>query len=398
MVDQARDVLDGARLREVMGHYPTGVVVVTGRTSAGEIQAMVVGTFSSVSLDPPLVSFMPMRTSRTFERLRDCESLCINIVGGGDEETVGQIARRWENKLEGIGWRALPSGAPVLDAAIAWLETSIAQIVEAGDHWIVLCAVHEVQVNDPAPPLIFLQGGYGTFVCSSLVARLDHSMAPIAEALAGLRPGVEQLARRIGCEVTVFTEVGQDEMAAVISAAAPGESHSTNLASRIPLVPPLGDSVVFDRGPEAQERWLRRLGKVDDAVVDRCRHRLDFLREEGWAMALLPDGAADAAGAYRAVDEAAREYDSRNVTPARERRVRDAIAATEIDYTPRVPEPDGIYNVASIVVPMRDAAGGTTLTVRLARLPLRATGAQVRSWVDDAVRLARSRDGVGASR
>ncbi|WP_231702891.1 flavin reductase family protein [Tsukamurella asaccharolytica] len=155
----AADVLDGLRLREVMGHYPTGVVVVTGLTADGEILAMVVGTFSSVSLDPPLVSFMPMRTSRTFDRLRECETLCINVMGGGEEEVVATIARRWENKLDGIGWKPAPSGAPVLDASIAWLEASMSQIIEAGDHWIVLCEVHEVEVNDPVPPLIFLQGG-----------------------------------------------------------------------------------------------------------------------------------------------------------------------------------------------------------------------------------------------
>ncbi|WP_231702892.1 hypothetical protein [Tsukamurella asaccharolytica] len=225
------------------------------------------------------------------------------------------------------------------------------------------------------------------------MARLDHSMAPIAEALAGLRPDVERLAHEIGCEVTVFTEVGQDEMAAVISAAAPGESHSTNLANRIPLVPPLGDSVVFDRGADAQDRWLRRLGKVDHEVVDRCRARLDFLREHGWVLAFLPDGAVDAAQAYEAVNAATRRYDSPNVTPAHERRVREAITSAGIDYTPKAVEADGTYNVASIVVPMRDHSDATTLTLRLARLPLNATGAEVTRWIEAAKEVAANHSG-----
>src|SRR5262245_18410299 len=136
--------IDQQVFREVTGHYPTGVAVVTGLDAQGEILALVVGTFSSVSLGPPLVSFMPMKTSKTFERMKDCESLCINIVGDGQEREVLTIAQRWENKLDGINWFPSPSGDPVLADSIAWIDTRIWHTVEAGDHWIALCAVTDM--------------------------------------------------------------------------------------------------------------------------------------------------------------------------------------------------------------------------------------------------------------
>ena len=115
--------IDQKTFREVTGHYPTGVAVVTGRDADGDILALVVGTFSSVSLDPPLVSFLPMKTSRTFERMQECKSLCINVVGGEQEDVVLTIAQRWENKLDEIDWFPSPSGDPVLADSVALLDT-----------------------------------------------------------------------------------------------------------------------------------------------------------------------------------------------------------------------------------------------------------------------------------
>ena len=79
MGDATRSI-DPLRYREVMGHYPTGVTVVTGFAEGGEPVGMVVGTFTSVSLDPPLVAFLPTVASQTFARLRTAEAFCINVL------------------------------------------------------------------------------------------------------------------------------------------------------------------------------------------------------------------------------------------------------------------------------------------------------------------------------
>lgn len=167
MSESAVKNIDGQVYREVLGHYPTGVAVVTGRADDGEHLALVVGTFSSVSMDPPLVSFMPMKSSRTFDRLSRCESLCVNVVGEDQQDVVRTLAKRWENKLDGIEWFASPSGDAVLSDSVAWIDTRIRETVEAGDHWIVLCEVHDMAVTNPVSPLIFHRGGYGGFACST---------------------------------------------------------------------------------------------------------------------------------------------------------------------------------------------------------------------------------------
>jgi flavin reductase (DIM6/NTAB) family NADH-FMN oxidoreductase RutF len=381
MSDAPAPQIEQKRFRDVTGHYPTGVAVVTGRHPDGELLALVVGTFSSVSLDPPLVSFMPMKTSKTFERLRACESLCINIVGGEQEHEVLTIARRWENKLAGIDWVPSPSGDPVLADAVAWIDTRIATIVEAGDHWIVLCAVSDMAVTNPVSPLLFFQGGYGSFVCTSLMARMDHEILPAIHAVHRVRADLEALACRVGCEVSVFTAVGADEMAAVFSATAPNVDRESSLAQRLPIVPPIGDTYVFARSSEEQERWIAKLRDGDEAEVALHRRRLDYLREHGYSAAFLP---ADGLEAYASMREATRAYESGRLTPARERQIREAIRHTAVDY--RVRDLDDVqrYDVGSLVLPVRDDSGDYTLTLRLARLPLQASGATIKRWLTDA--------------
>src|SRR5699024_6750475 len=184
--------------REAMGHYPTGVAVVTGRADNGEVLALVVGTFSSVSLDPPIVSFMPMKSSRTFGRLRSCESLCINILGGEQQAEMLAIAQRRTNKLDGIDWYPSPSGDPILQNSIAWIDTTMGEIVEAGDHWIALCDVKDIQVTNAVAPLLFFQDGYGSFSVREQTFRLSHEILPAIHATHQAAEYVKYLAHGIG--------------------------------------------------------------------------------------------------------------------------------------------------------------------------------------------------------
>lgn len=373
--------IDQQMFREVTGHYPTGVAIVTGHDDGGEALALVVGTFSSVSLDPPLVSFMPMKTSRTFARMQECASLCINIVGGEQEREMLSIAQRWENKFEGIECFSSPGGSPVLADAIGWIDVTISTTVDAGDHWIVLCAVQDMAITNPVSPLIFFQGGYGSFVCTSLMARMDHEMLPAIQAAHAARDDVEALAAQIGCEVSVFTAVSADEMATVLSATGPGIDREQGLAQRVPIVPPIGDTYVFDLSAEEQDRWVAKLRNGSDEEKDVHRARLDFVREHGYLASFLPAGGV---GAYAQMREATKRYEEGRLTPRQERHIREQIMGTTIDYRPRDIEDDLSYDVGSVVMPVRDRNGGHTLTLRLAQVPLNATGARIKQWIDDA--------------
>jgi flavin reductase (DIM6/NTAB) family NADH-FMN oxidoreductase RutF len=387
MVDTAAQSVDSQLFRDVMGHYPTGVVVVTGRAVDGDILAMVVGTFNSVSLEPPLVSFMPMKTSRTFAAMQECTSLCINILGGDQEDIVLTIAQRWQDKLEGIDWFPSPSGDPVLAESVAWIDTRIRDTVEAGDHWIVLCAVENMAVTNPVSPLIFFQGGYGSFVCTSLLARMDHEILPAIHAAHGVRSEVEAMAAAIGCDAAVFTAVSNDEMATVLSVTAPGTDRDGSLANRIPMVPPIGDSFVFAQSDQEQDRWIGKLRGATDDVVEIHRERLRFVRDNGYLCSFLP---SEGNAAYREMRDATKQYENGRLTPSEERQIRASIGNTPIDYRVRELNDSEHYDIGSIVLPVRDPSGAYSLTLRLGSLPLGASGATVKEW------LARARTVVAA--
>jgi flavin reductase (DIM6/NTAB) family NADH-FMN oxidoreductase RutF len=169
---------DARSFREVLGHYPTGVALVSAVTQQGRPIGMIVGSFTSVSLDPPLVAYLPMRTSRTFEVMRRSGTFVVNVLAAEQENLCRRFAGPGEDKWHGVRWRPSPSGAPILDGAVAWIECSTDSITEAGDHYVVLGRVDHLEVQDAATPLLFFQGGYGRFATSSMVAAPARTLRP----------------------------------------------------------------------------------------------------------------------------------------------------------------------------------------------------------------------------
>ena len=226
--------IDPALFREVMGHYPTGVVLVTGSHPDGEDVAAIMGTFTSVSLEPPLVAFLPMKSSSSFRRLQQCPSMCINILTG-DQEAVGRmIASRKTNKFEDLAIYRSPSGDPILQGSLAWIDVRLRETIEAGDHWIAMCDVKDLQIDTPTGPLIFFQGGYGRFTVPSLIARLEEDLVGAVKCAQVARPELEGLANIFGCEASLITELNRDEFACVASAIPPGIAPEDCLGNRIP--------------------------------------------------------------------------------------------------------------------------------------------------------------------
>jgi flavin reductase (DIM6/NTAB) family NADH-FMN oxidoreductase RutF len=153
--------------QHVLGHFPTGVVIVTA-VCDGAPAGMSIGSFTSVSLDPPLIAILPAKTSVTWPRIAAAGAFCVNILNARQEALYRRFATAGADMSAGVGWRAAPSGAPVLAGALAWLDCSLEQVVEAGDHFIALGRVTALDVGDEqgedrsAGPLVFFQGGYGT--------------------------------------------------------------------------------------------------------------------------------------------------------------------------------------------------------------------------------------------
>lgn len=380
--------IDPALFREVLGHYPTGVAIITGIDHQGEHLAMIVGTFTSVSLDPPLVAFLPQRTSKTYARLAECDSLCINVLTGEQEDVSRTIVTRWENKLEGIDWFPSPSGDPVLADSLAWLDVRLEQSIDAGDHLIAMCRIVDMKVNNPVAPLIFFQGGYGRFVIPPLVARMDDDIIAAVHDAVCARDDIDRLANDIGCEVSLLTAVNKDELAAVASAVGHGVLTADSLGLRMPMIPPIGDTFMATGGKEYADYWLSKAKSVSDEQREIFRERLDRCREQGYLISFLTDEDADTA--YHPMSEAAHLYAAGKLTPAQEREIRERITSARIDYRPRDLNDEEAYHVGSIVIPVTDGKGAQTLTLRLGQMPRGASGRQVREWVAQAVRTART--------
>jgi 3-hydroxy-9,10-secoandrosta-1,3,5(10)-triene-9,17-dione monooxygenase reductase component len=154
----------GARVRaryfrEVMGEFATGVVVVTAQASDGPV-GMTCQTFSSVSLDPPLVSFIPARTSRSWPLMRDAGHFCVNVLAVGQEDLAAVFASKGADKFAGVSWRASETGAPVLDGSLAYVDCTIEAVHPAGDHDIVIGRVRALSACADGEPLLYHRGRF----------------------------------------------------------------------------------------------------------------------------------------------------------------------------------------------------------------------------------------------
>lgn len=147
----------------MMGHYPTGVCVITATGEDAGNSGMVVGSFTSVSLTPPLIAFFPEKTSTSWPRIRDAGRFCVNVLASGQRDVCAQFAKRGTDKFAGISHRRSPNGSPIIEGVIAWVDCRQYAVHEAGDHFIVLGEVVAMGVEQPAAPLLFYRGGYGEF-------------------------------------------------------------------------------------------------------------------------------------------------------------------------------------------------------------------------------------------
>lgn len=155
--------IDAARFRQVLGHFCSGVTIVTA-SEAGEPVGFTAQSFSSVSLDPPLVLVCPAKSSSSWPRMRVTGAFCINILAEDQEALCRSFATRGADKFAGVGWSpSSATGSPVLDGALAWIDCRLETEHDAGDHTIVVGRVVDLDVADGGRPLLFYRGGYGRF-------------------------------------------------------------------------------------------------------------------------------------------------------------------------------------------------------------------------------------------
>lgn len=152
--------MDSAMLRAALGAYPTGVTVVTAQTPARELIGVTVNSFSSVSLDPPLVLFSLQRSLRSLPAFEQCDSFAINFLREGQDHISSQFARPSDTKWADVDFDEHETGAPILHGATAWLACERYARYDGGDHEIFVGRVTAIGHDVEAAPLVFYRGRY----------------------------------------------------------------------------------------------------------------------------------------------------------------------------------------------------------------------------------------------
>jgi 3-hydroxy-9,10-secoandrosta-1,3,5(10)-triene-9,17-dione monooxygenase reductase component len=154
--------VDSARFRQVLGHFVTGVTVITAVHDGGPV-GLAVNSFTSISLEPPLVAFGAAKSSTTYPSIQAAGRWCVNILAEDQEDVSRLFATRGADKFRGMGWRPAASGAPILAGVLAWIDCVTEVEHDAGDHLIVVGRVLDLEVARDERPLVFFRGGYGRF-------------------------------------------------------------------------------------------------------------------------------------------------------------------------------------------------------------------------------------------
>lgn len=153
--------IEPTRFREALGHYASGITVITSHMD-GEPIGFTCQSFYSVSMRPPLVSFSVMSSSASYPKIRRAGSFAVNILSDGQAAISNQFSRRGADKWQGIDWQESPLGNPVIAGSLHWFDCEIHTEHAAGDHLIVIGEVKALSLQEAtvAQPLLYFKGEY----------------------------------------------------------------------------------------------------------------------------------------------------------------------------------------------------------------------------------------------
>lgn len=161
--DDERLAVEPGEFRRVLGHFATGVTVVTTRDEDGPA-GFACQSFASLSLDPPLVVFMVARTSTTWPRIARAGAFCVNILGEEQGLLCRGFAVSGADKFAGVAHRPAPvTGSPLLDGVPAWVDCTVQSVHTGGDHLIVVGRIAALGAAEDGAPLLFHRGRFGRF-------------------------------------------------------------------------------------------------------------------------------------------------------------------------------------------------------------------------------------------
>ncbi|NGP07382.1 flavin reductase [Rhodococcus sp. 14C212] len=347
----------------------------TSIDSDGRPVGMAVGSFTSVSLNPPLVAFLPDKGSTTFPKIRAAGRFCVNVLSSSQEATCRAFAVRGGDKFASAPWQPAPSGSPILDGVVAWIDCDLDEVHEAGDHFIVVGRVTSLAIDNPVTPLVFFQGGYGTFAMNSLVMGVLDGWSEQILMADKARGPIEQLARETGMLVRAYGVHG-DDLVVVASASPQPDVTPSGVGLRLPFVPPFGrgflawsDDAVFDewcsRSPHPLTEEQRRAIRKD----------LETERSRGWVATKRSDG-------FGEIWSLAEHIGAVGQTPALARQI--ASLVRELDLA----EPEGVdvldgRTVQGFSAPVFDADGKAALVLSISGIPAGVTSSDLVIVLDE---------------
>jgi len=150
---------DDKEFRTVLGHFPTGVVIISGLDRADNPLGLTIGSFSSISLDPPLVGFFPGLNSKTWPAIAESGAFCVNVLSVAQGELCWRFAKETEGRFEGVKWSASPLKSPMIDGSVAFIDCKVESSAQIGDHLFVVGRVHGLHLVEGAQPaMVFSKG------------------------------------------------------------------------------------------------------------------------------------------------------------------------------------------------------------------------------------------------
>jgi flavin reductase (DIM6/NTAB) family NADH-FMN oxidoreductase RutF len=158
--------VDPRALRDAFGAFPTGVTVVTASDEAGNPIGFTANSFTSVSLNPPLLLVCLAKTSRNYATMTGARHFAINVLSETQKDLSNTFARPVEDRFAAVDWAKGAAGAPIFSHVAAWFECAMEQVIEAGDHVILMGRVVSFD-NSGRNGLGYARGGYFTPILAS---------------------------------------------------------------------------------------------------------------------------------------------------------------------------------------------------------------------------------------
>lgn len=373
---------DANAFRRVLGSFPTGVVVITAMGDENEALAMTVGSFMSVSLDPPLVGFLPSKSSSSWASIRGVSRFGVNVLGNNQEDVCRAVATRKADKLHDFEWSLSEHGSPRLAESIAFIDCETEQLYDGGDHEIVLGRVLALESMSTTLPLLFFRGGYGSFRPGSMAVETGIPGVRLAE-LDLVRPHLERLSAHLSLEVTAMCRVDEDLLTVAAAGASKTSVRLHRVGRHVPFMPPIGGVFAAFGGPEAEAEWLGSVGDDPDGSARQTAEKaIERVRELGYALGVGHGSGGAIEGASAAANAAA--------SPLERRRLAKVISDASAGFNTTDVRSGEMYELHSMTAPVFDRDGECAFSLTVWGGSGTIPGADVMAVADKLTRAAES--------